>query len=301
MTIRPALRVVTDAASLEALLDIAQEAENRQFSGLYVPSSGNTYKEFCRAALEATGSIIVSTSIVPIYRQPAVELASFAAELHDLSGGRFRLGLGVSHAGVLKAAGIDVGNPLSDMRAYIGDLHEVADKNGLTLPPIYLATLRNGMLKLADEIADGAICGMGALSHMARQFDETGVHPSDSFFIGNMAATILHDDPDTVIAIHRAANNFYLRLPNYRNYWREAGYRDQVQAVEDALARGQEDSLVDLLGPEWLNDVSYSGTAVNVRKQVEATMAIGITPIMTPTSAHGDTLAAFKAVMALFD
>ena len=156
MTIRPALGVVTDAASLEALLDIAQEAEKRQFSGLYVPSSGNTYKEFCRAALEATGSIIVSTSIVPIYRQPAVELASFAAELHDLSGGRFRLGLGVSHAGVLKAAGIDVGNPLSDMRAYIGDLHEVADKNGLTLPPIYLATLRNGMLKLADVIADGA-------------------------------------------------------------------------------------------------------------------------------------------------
>ena len=101
MTIRPALRVVTDAASLKALLDIAQEAENRQFSGLYVPSSGTTYKEFCRAALEATGSIIVSTSIVPIYRQPAVELASFAAELHDLSGGRFRLGLGVSHAAVL--------------------------------------------------------------------------------------------------------------------------------------------------------------------------------------------------------
>ena len=137
MTIRPALRVVTDAASLKALLDITQEAENRQFSGLYLPSSGTTYKEFCRAALEATGSIIVSTSIVPIYRQPAVELASFAAELHDLSGGRFRLGLG---AGILTAAGIDVGNPPSDMRAYIGDLHEVADKNGLTLPPIYLAT-----------------------------------------------------------------------------------------------------------------------------------------------------------------
>ena len=158
MTIRPALRVVTDAASLEALLDIAQEAENRQFSGLYAPSSGTTYIEFCRAALEATGSIIVSTSIVPIYRQPAVELASFAAELHDLSGGgfRFRLGLGVSHAGILTAAGIDVDNPLSDMRAYIGDMHEVADKNGLTLPPIYLATLRNRMLKLADKIADGA-------------------------------------------------------------------------------------------------------------------------------------------------
>jgi len=84
MTIRTALGVVTDAASLKALLDIAQEAENRQFSGLYVPSSGTTYKEFCRAALEATGSIIVSTSIVPIYRQPAVELASFAAELPNL-------------------------------------------------------------------------------------------------------------------------------------------------------------------------------------------------------------------------
>ena len=66
MTIRTALGVVTDAASLKALLDIAQEAENRQFSGLYVPSAGTTYKEFCRAALEATGSIIVSTSIVPI-------------------------------------------------------------------------------------------------------------------------------------------------------------------------------------------------------------------------------------------
>ena len=49
-----------------------------------------------------------------------------------------------------------MGNPLSDMRAYIGDMYEVADKNGLTLPPIYLATLQNRMLKLADKIADGA-------------------------------------------------------------------------------------------------------------------------------------------------
>ena len=93
------------------------------------------------------------------------------------------------------------------MRAFVGDLHESATKNSSELPPIYLATLRNGMLKLAHEIADGAICGMGALSHMTRQFNKTGVRPDNSFFVGNMAAAhgdvALHLHPSAIPARFR--------------------------------------------------------------------------------------------------
>ena len=56
------------------------------------------------------------TSIQPIYHSHPAEVAITAGHLAEVSGGRFRLGLGVSHAPAMERLGLDTGKPLSDMR-----------------------------------------------------------------------------------------------------------------------------------------------------------------------------------------
>ena len=51
------------------------------------------------------------TSIQPIYLATPAETAGTASHLHEVSGGRFRLGLGVSHEPVTRASACEAGKP----------------------------------------------------------------------------------------------------------------------------------------------------------------------------------------------
>ena len=72
--------------------------------------------------------------------------------------------MGVSHALVLNQLGITAGKPLEDMRQFVNDLKEAP--RGGELPPLVLATLRDKMIQLSEEIADGMAFAKGARSHM---------------------------------------------------------------------------------------------------------------------------------------
>ena len=295
--LNPALALIENSAERKTLIRLVQEAEERGFSGLFIPSIGD-YLDFCREALQATSRISIATSIAPIYHQPAHELSRTATEFHNLFSGRFRLGLGVSHASMLEAAGIRAGRPLSDMRDYVAALRDTAAKTGAQLPPIYLATLRDKMLRLAHEIADGAIYGTGVLSNLPSQLVRCGIRANEAFFVGNMIPTVVDDDRAAARAVHVVASNDYLMLPNYRNYWREAGYASKIDAVEDAIAAGRDSNLVDLMGDEWLADITIFGDGTRARQHVEATIKAGILPIVTPMSSTGDVAGAGARIIA---
>ena len=51
-------------------------------------------------------------------------------------------------------------------------------------------------------------------------------------------------------------------MPYYRNYWKEAGYEEEMNAVETALAEGRNDDVPKYLTDRWLSDVTLSGAAV---------------------------------------
>ena len=95
-----------------------------------------------------------------------------------MSGGRFRFGIGVSHAPAHDRLGVRPGNPLDDIRAFVRDLR-AQDKQVGGLPPITLATLRRRMVELAAEIAQGAVWANGARSHMT----ESLKHLPETFII----------------------------------------------------------------------------------------------------------------------
>jgi alkanesulfonate monooxygenase SsuD/methylene tetrahydromethanopterin reductase-like flavin-dependent oxidoreductase (luciferase family) len=117
-----------------------------------------------------------------------------------------------------------------------------------------------------------------------------------------MIPTCISTDVEAAAAVNRRTLQFYLTLPNYRNYWKEAGYVEEMEAVEAALAGGERDRLPELMTDAWLSDCTLFGTAERVREGLAAWYEAGVsTPILVPSSAVGNQMKAFQEIFELFD
>ena len=295
---RPALSIVATPTKRQAILDLAVEAEARGFSGLACPSLGGTMG-LCVSLAHATSHIPYWTSIQPIYYSHPVEAANTVAHIHEVSNGRFRFGIGVSHGPVTKRLGVSTGKPLSDISDYVAAMRTQEKFSG-TLPPIYLATLRNKMLMTATEIADGAIWANASLSHMETQLDQVPDARREGFFLSNMIPTVIDDDISAARAVNRKTLTGYVSLPNYRNYWRTAGYVEEMDAIEQALKDGKKEIVTDLMSDRWLDDCTISGSAQRVREQLEKWSSTGVHPIAVMSSTSGGQAKAIGELFALY-
>jgi alkanesulfonate monooxygenase SsuD/methylene tetrahydromethanopterin reductase-like flavin-dependent oxidoreductase (luciferase family) len=297
----PALSLAAVPGRRRKTLELAREIEQRGFSGIYCPSFGDGLA-LCEGIALATETLTFGTSIVNIYTRHVSDFAQTASFIHEVSEGRFRFGVGVSHQPAHKRLGVVAGRPLGDMRSFVDELR--ASQAVGELPPIVLATLRDRMTALAGEIGDGAVWANGSRSHMAHSlgaFSEEQ-RTEDSFFIGNMIPTCIHDDVERAAAVNRRTLSRYAELPNYRNYWKAAGYVAEMEAVEAAIENGERDRIPTCLSDEWLADCTLFGPVSAVREGVEAWFDSGIkTPILVPSSAEGNQLQAFAEVFAAFE
>jgi alkanesulfonate monooxygenase SsuD/methylene tetrahydromethanopterin reductase-like flavin-dependent oxidoreductase (luciferase family) len=296
---RPALSVVATPNKRRAILDLAVEAENRGFSGLACPSLGGTMG-LCVSLAHATSRINYWTSIQPIYYSHPVEAANTVAHINEMSEGRFRFGIGVSHGPVTQRLGVETGKPLSDIRDYVAAMRN-NERFGGQLPPIYLATLRNKMLELASEISEGAIWANASLSHMAQQLSEVPHAVRDDFFLSNMIPTVIDEDVEAARAINRRTLAGYVSLPNYRNYWRAAGYTAEMDAIEEAIEAGNKDAVTGLMTNEWLDDCTISGSASKVRERLAQWANAGVMPIAVMSSTTGGQAKAIGELFAAYN
>ena len=281
-------------------LAIAEEIERRGFPGIYGPSLGDNLS-LCLAIALRTSRVEFGTSITPIYSRHVNEYAAAASFIHEASEGRFRFGIGVSHEPALKRLGLSGGKPLSDIREFVADLRAVPRAG--ELPPIVLATLRGRMIRLAEEIGDGMVFANGARSHMAASLANLsdGARQGEGFFIGNMIPTCISDDEDAAKAVNRRTLTSYAFLPNYRNYWKEAGYVEEMEGVEAAMESGDTAQAAACLSDRWLADTTLFGSAAKVREGIEAWFDAGIkTPIIVPSSASGGQMQALEEFFAIW-
>ena len=299
---KPAISLVAVAGRRQATIEVAQEIERRGFSGIYVPSIAGDGLSLCVALALATKSIRFGTSIQPIYTRHVFDFASSAAMLHELSGGRFVFGVGVSHAPMHQRLGVKTGKPLSDMRNFVAGVRGVPRIGDL--PPIVLATLRKRMVQLAGEVADGVVWANGARSHMQESlsFLPAEQRNDEGFFVGNMIPTCISDDKAAAAEVMRKTLIGYAMLPNYQNYWIEAGYDEEIMAVRKALGSGEQEKIPSLMSERWLSNVTLYGSGSEVREGVEAWYAAGVkTPILVPSSTQGGQMQALKEVLGAFD
>jgi alkanesulfonate monooxygenase SsuD/methylene tetrahydromethanopterin reductase-like flavin-dependent oxidoreductase (luciferase family) len=299
--VKPAVSLVAVAGRRKATLDVVPRLEQEGFTGIYCPSPGDGLA-LCEALALITREIPFGTSIAHIYTRHAFEWAQTAAVIHELSGGRFRFGVGVSHGPAHERLGIKPGNPLDDMRKFVAEVKGYAPQVG-ALPPITLATLRRKMVALAGEIAEGAVWANAARSHMTESLRHLpdAKRNDPAFFIGDMVPTCVSDDRAAAAAVMRKVLTSYVKLPNYQNYWIEAGYDAEMTAVRAAVARRDDDAVRAAMSDRWLSDVTLFGSAKEVRDGVEAWQAAGVkTVIVVPSSTRGGQMVAFEELIATF-
>ena len=296
----PALCLIAVPGRRRRTVELAQEVERRGFAGIYSPSPfGNM--SLCEALSWNTTTLPFGTGIAPIYQRTVTDFAQSAAVMHEVSGGRFRLGIGVAHGPSHVRMGVTPGKPLGDTRSFV---ERFRAQEGLgDLPPIIIAALRKRMVALAGEIAEGVVFANASLSHMHTSLDALpqAKRNDPSFFIGNMIPTCISDDVEAAKAVNRRTLTSYGLLPNYRNYWKEAGYVEEMEAIETAIAEGRQADIPKYFSDRWLADNTLFGSASKVREGVAAWRAAGVRDlILVPSSAAGNQLKAIEEVFAAF-
>ncbi|MEX2246053.1 MAG: LLM class flavin-dependent oxidoreductase [Dehalococcoidia bacterium] len=298
----PALSLAAVPGRRKTTIELAQEIERRGYAGIYLPSFGDAMGLATAIALETT-SIPFGTTVQPIYLRHAADFAGSAAFIHEISGGRFWFGVGVTHGPVHQRLGVTPGRPLDDIRIFVERMRAAAQQGAGELPPIVLATLRRRMVELSVEIAEGCVWANGARSHMQQSLSYLPAEKPDdpAFFIGDMIPTCIADDREQAAAVMRRTLTGYAILPNYNNYWIEAGYEEEMRAIRDAQRAGDMAKIPSLMSERWLKDVTLYGTASDVREGLEAWVAAGVrTPILVPSSASGGQMKAFEEMFAVF-
>ena len=291
----PAVSVVATPGKRRAILELAARLDEAGFPALACPSLGGTLG-LCISLAHETRRIRYFTSIQPIYYNHPVEAANTVAHIHEMSDGRFGFGIGVSHGPVVSRLGVNAGKPLSDVRNYVEAMRKQEQFSG-QLPPIYLATMRDKMLSLAAQTADGAIWANASLAHMPTQLARHAGEFREGFMLTNMIPTVIDDDIEAARAINRKTMRGYVILPNYRNYWREAGYAEEMDAIEKLIDEGRRDDLPSAMSNRWLDDCTLSGPVSRVRDGLAAWYATGVTPIAVMSSTSGGQAHAIRQLI----
>jgi probable F420-dependent oxidoreductase len=190
--------------------------------------------------LSATSRLVVATGVANVFMRQPTAAAAAQRLLADDSGGRFLLGLGVSHAPMVEGMlGQTWDKPVSRMSAYLDAMDHAFSISPAPAeaPPRVLAALGPRMLALAADRAWGAHTYFVPVEHTPEAREHVGEGP---MLLVEQAA-VLSTDPDTARAAARKHMAIYLTLPNYVNNLRRLGWDD------DDLAAGGSDKLVDAI------------------------------------------------------
>ena len=246
-------------ADLGAAVDLARTAERLGYDSVWVTHGLGRDSFLVLAAYgAATSRLGLGNGVVPIYPRHPVAMAQAALTLNELTGNRFRLGIGVSHAASMEdMLGLRVAEPLAAMREYVavlrGALGGGADFEGRhyrarwamavprrpPAPPIYLAALSAKMLELAGEIADGVILWLCppdyvrtvALPALTRGRQRVN-RSMEGFEIVAAVPLAVTDDRRAALDAFRAELVRYASLPFYRTMLETAGLRAEIAAFD---------------------------------------------------------------------
>lgn len=212
-----------DRLGFEHGFAVAARAEALGYDCFWYPESPSSESMALGAALLArTTTIKAGSSIASIYARDPTSSGNGVRTLNDLSGGRFTLGLGVSHSPIVQGLrGHVYEKPLAAMRMYLEAIYAGQHKLGFpTSQPIMLAALGPKMLELSAELAQGALPYNVTPEHT--EFARSKIGPERRLVVEQKVA--LTSDAGAGRRLARMELERYMKLPNYRNNWLRIGF-----------------------------------------------------------------------------
>lgn len=248
----------TDSLAAAQAAAFALRVEAWGYGTLWIPEAFGR-EVFSTAAwlLSNTHTLIVASGIANIYARDAITAAAAQKGLNEQSGGRFLLGLGVSHIPLVRdLRQHEYGKPVATMRAYLMAMASAPYRSVMPAAPVktVLAALGPKMLQLSAELADGAHPYNVPPEHTEQSRRLLG----QGKLLCVEQGAILETDAAQARARARQFLSVYLGLPNYVNNWRRLGFSDPDFAgggsdrlVDAVIAWGDERAIRERIEAHW--------------------------------------------------
>jgi alkanesulfonate monooxygenase SsuD/methylene tetrahydromethanopterin reductase-like flavin-dependent oxidoreductase (luciferase family) len=279
--------------SAQEIQTIAREAEESGFDVIFTNEFGNDALATAELMGAATHRILVGTYIINIYLRHPYVCAQGAALMADATGGRFVLGLGVSHQHVNEALGIDMQHPPTALRRYVTAVQSwLRGESPLTaLPqrpaahpvPVYVAALASHAVELGGELADGIMPFMWPAARVTQSQAWAARGRAKAPGRGPLAIalgipTLLGDDLEALHTAARQNLGFYTTLPFLQRLFRVSGFAAEAAQMEQG---GGAAALTDRL----LDATCLLGPVARCQEQLAPFRAAGVDlPILVPSS-----------------
>jgi F420-dependent oxidoreductase-like protein len=266
--------------SFDGLRELARRVEELGFASLWVPQIfGLDAITVLSIAGRETCRIELGTAVVPSYTRHPLAMAQQALTAQVASGGRFTLGIGLSHQVVIEnMLGLSYARPARHMREYLGVLTpllrgEKAEFEGeqyrvsaaLDVPeagevPLLVAALGSAMLRLAGSLTQGTITWMTAEKSL-----ESHVIPG----ITAAAAEAGRAKPRIVVGVPIVLTND------------PSGAREKVgQILQTYGLLPSYRAMLDREGAAGPADVAIVGDEAELRARIDRLCEIGATDLM---------------------
>lgn len=309
------LSITVDVAGADRLAEFAATAEAAGFEAIWTSEMFHEPFLPLAAAAVSTSRIKLGTSIALAFvRSPWVTALS-ALDLDVLSGGRFILGLGTGLKRLNERwHGVAYGKPTPHIRECIevvrlimerahaggpirfsGQYYDV-DIQGWKRPfvpvrekiPIYLAAVREGMIRTAAAVADGLLghpiyslqwIRNVVLPSVARGLAESG-RQRHGFHLSLAVCCAVDRDAAAARRAAAATIAFYATVNTYEPLF--AAFPRQVQAVREALLRNDTQAMTDAITDEMVDTFAVAGTPDEVRRKLAPYADLADSICLTP-------------------
>lgn len=267
------------AGDLDGVVERAKELEGKGFSTMWmVQAFGLDAINALSIAGRETETIELGTSVVPTYPRHPVAIAQQALTAAAASGGRFTLGIGLSHKMMIEdMLGMSYDKPARHMREYLsvlgsllrgepasyeGEQYKVKAAVNIESAPkpvsVLIAALGPVMLKLAGSLADGTttwLTGFDTLeNHIVPSITKAAAdagRPTPRIVSG--LPILLTNDPDSARESLGKQLKFYDSMPSYRAMLdregagsaAEVGIIGGENVLDDGLARLRDIGVTD--------------------------------------------------------
>jgi len=244
----------------------------------------------------------LGTAIVPAYTRSPALFAQSVASLADAAPGRFAIGIGSSSNVIIERwNGLPFVEPYKKVRDVVRFLRDAMSGEKITKqydtfkvdgfrlgvrpevkPPILVAALREGMLRLAGREADGAIINWLSaddVSTVTRVVHDAAKKAGSDPATKEIVARIFvcpSENADVVRAGARFAIAAYLNVPVYAEFHRWLGRGDALAGMWDAWKAGDRKAALAAIPDSVVDDLVVHGSPAECRAKIDRYFANGV-------------------------